>query len=56
MYNSIQCPKCKNLMNKLDVDSATAYRCEHCMGLWLAIGAHEQLEDEAEKSISVMPS
>lgn len=36
-------------MHKLDVDMATAYRCEHCMGLWLAIGAHQNLEDEAEK-------
>ena len=49
MNKSIQCPKCKNQMNKLDVDMATAYRCEHCMGLWLAIGAHEHLEDDAAK-------
>ncbi|MEO6172092.1 MAG: hypothetical protein ABIP02_03150, partial [Arenimonas sp.] len=36
-------------MNKLAVDMATAYRCEHCMGLWLTMGAHESLEIEAEK-------
>jgi uncharacterized protein len=49
MNNVIECPKCKNRMAKLNVDMASAYRCEHCMGLWLAMGAHEQLEELAEK-------
>jgi uncharacterized protein len=49
MKNPLQCPKCKNSMNKLSVDMAEVHRCEHCMGLWLAMGAHEHLEGVAEK-------
>jgi uncharacterized protein len=49
MNNALSCPKCKNLMKKLNVDMAEVYRCEHCMGLWMPIGAHEHLEHVAEK-------
>jgi uncharacterized protein len=49
MNKTIQCPKCKYHMNKLPVDMTTAYRCDHCMGLWLGLGATEQLEEMAEK-------
>jgi Zn-finger nucleic acid-binding protein len=49
MNKSMQCPKCQHPMNRLDVAMATAYRCEHCMGLWLTIGSHAKLENQAEK-------
>jgi uncharacterized protein len=47
--NSIQCPKCSEKMKRFSVDMATAYRCEFCLGLWLAMGVHEHLEQVAEK-------
>jgi uncharacterized protein len=48
MNETLNCPKCKHVMHKLVLDAGQTHRCEHCMGLWMAIGAHEQLEDAAE--------
>ena len=45
----LDCPKCRAQMRIQHYPENDAYRCDGCMGLWLPLMAHEQLEERADE-------
>jgi Zn-finger nucleic acid-binding protein len=50
----LKCPRCRTKMASITLGTVAMRECEHCMGLWVEVGAFEKICADREEQAAVL--